>query len=85
MIIYLSYSVLRDEEKREERIKRLNEYYENGSQIHVWIEDTSLFLHTVVQELDEWGCKFNYVKLGKPVYDILIDDNSYGSDLFFSI
>lgn len=83
MIIYISYNILKDKQERAERIRKLNKYYEDGNQIHVWIEDTTLFLNTVVKELEDWGCKFSYIKLGKPVYDILIDDNSYRSDIFF--
>ena len=81
MIIYLDYKILK---KDNERIKILNSYYDKGHEIHVWVEDTSLFLHNILKELEGWGCKFNYIKLGKPAYDILIDDNSFGSDLFFS-
>ena len=44
--------------------------------------------HTLLLDMEkqfkEWGVKFHELKLGKPVYDLFIDDKNINSDLFFS-
>jgi len=35
------------------------------------------------QQLDSWGCKYHEVRLGKPSYDIWIDDKAFNDEHFF--
>jgi len=80
MIIYVDYKII---EVDKNRIEKLNKLYEEGNEIHVWIEDTTLFLSPILEKLEKWGCKFNYVKLGKPNYDLIIDEKSEKTSRFF--
>ena len=41
------------------------------------------YLFTVAQ-LNEWGCKFTSIKLGKPVYDKWVDDKAINEKDFFN-
>ena len=36
------------------------------------------------KQLTDWGCKFNELRMGKPAYDMFIDDKNVNSDTFFS-
>jgi len=73
-----------DDDERKRRIIKLNFLYLHGNEIHVWIQDEEVFLHQIVKKLEIWNCKFNYVKRGKPDYDILIDDKTDNCNHFFN-
>lgn len=70
-----------------DRIAYLNQLFDNGDQIHYWtargsssgIDWTEL---TTIQ-LAEWGCKYTSMSLGKPSYDIWIDDKAMNCDTYF--
>lgn len=94
MRIYIDYKLLfypetdvdTGEEKRVpyvDRIEKLNGLMDNGNEIHIWLEDTTAFLHEVIISLESWGCRFMYVKLGKPEYDMIIDENCMNAKTFF--
>lgn len=93
MKIYIDYKLLYRVEGTEggrckiphkDRIEKLNKLLDSGDEIHIWIEDNIAFLHEVVASLKSWGCRFMYVKLGKPEYDMIIDDKSTKAESFFS-
>lgn len=70
-----------------ERIKRINEMYDEGHTIVYWtgrgtLTNVNHFKLTQFQ-LDEWGCKYHELRMGKPVYDLFIDDKNISSDVFF--
>lgn len=85
MIIYICYSILSEvsEDERKKRVEKLNSLYSSGNEIHVWIQDNDVFLHEIILKLESWNCKFNYVKSGKPIYDVLIDDKTDNCNHFF--
>ena len=72
----------------QKNINKINELYDNGNTIVYWtargtgsgIDWTEL----TVMQLKEWGAKYNQVKLGKPVYDLFIDDKNINSERFFN-
>ena len=71
------------------RIHRLNKWYDEGHEIHYWTargsssgKDWKDLTHS---QLDFWGCKYTTLNLGKPSYDVWIDDKAWYSEDFFSV
>lgn len=70
-----------------ERIEKINKLYEAGNHIVYWtarggtsgIDWTDL----TTKQLNDWGCKFHEVRLGKPSYEIWIDDKAVNSEDYF--
>lgn len=70
-----------------ENIKKINQLYEDGHEIIYWtarggnsgIDWTDLTRH----QLENWGCKFHELRMGKPVYDIWIDDKAINAEEYF--
>ena len=69
------------------RITRINDLYEQGHEIIYWTARGSgsgiLWFQITLKQLQDWGCKFHELKMGKPVYDLFIDDKNIMSDTFF--
>jgi len=36
-----------------------------------------------MKQLKEWGCKFHELKMGKPAYDLFIDDKNINCETYF--
>lgn len=71
-----------------DRIAKINELFDEGHVIVYWTArgtKTSInWFQTTLEQLNQWGCKFNELRMGKPVYDLFIDDKNINSDAFFS-
>lgn len=71
------------------RIDRVNELYDEGNTIIYWTARGSGsgidWTELTKQQLDIWGCKYHEVRLGKPSYDIWIDDKAFNDKHFFDI
>lgn len=69
------------------RINTINKLYDKGHTIIYWTaRGTGSGLDwsaLTKQQLDEWGCKYHEVRLGKPSYDIWIDDKAFNDEHFF--
>lgn len=69
------------------RIDMINRLYNHGHEIVYWTARGSgsglLWFQTTLAQLTEWGCKFHELRMGKPVYDLFIDDKNIMSDTFF--
>ena len=69
------------------RIDRVNELYDEGNTIIYWTARGSGsgidWTELTKQQLDSWGCKYHEVRLGKPSYDIWIDDKAFNDEHFF--
>jgi prolyl oligopeptidase PreP (S9A serine peptidase family) len=69
------------------RIKQVNELYDAGHKIIYWTArggNSGIdWTDTTHNQLAAWGCKYNEIRMGKPVYDIWIDDKAINSDDFF--
>jgi hypothetical protein len=69
------------------RIKRINELYELGHIIKYWTARGSGsgidWSDLTRNQLADWGCKYHELKLGKPSYDIWIDDKAFNDKHFF--
>lgn len=70
-----------------DRIAKLNELYDQGHEIHYWTArggttgfDWSLLL---LKQLEDWGAKYTSANIGKPVYDVWIDDKATNSEEYF--
>ena len=70
-----------------ERIEKINTLFEKGNTIVYWTARGTVtqkrWFHTTYKQLNEWGCKFHELKMGKPAYDLFIDDKNINSETFF--
>lgn len=71
-----------------ERIEKINKLYDEGHKIVYWTARgtvTKLFWFEITHEqLKKWGCKFHELKMGKPAYDLFIDDKNINSERYFN-
>jgi hypothetical protein len=80
----------------ENRIKRINQLYDEGNIIHFLTargmgrsDNASVyadraFRKLTVKQLSEWGVKYHRLFLGKPAGDIYIDDKGTKDEDFFN-
>ena len=70
-----------------DRIEKINALYDQGHTIYYWTARGSAtgIDRTAITEsqLQQWGAKYHKLMLGKPVYDIWIDDKAINSENFF--
>jgi hypothetical protein len=70
-----------------ERIKKINNLYNNGNTIIYWTARGTMtginWFHITLNQLQLWGCLFNELKMGKPAYDLFIDDKNINSETYF--
>ena len=66
-----------------ERINDINELYDAGHDITYWTARgyvTGIDWYAVTEsQLREWGCKYHELRMGKPLYDLFIDDKNINS------
>ena len=71
-----------------ERIAKINNLYDEGHEIIYWTArgtvTQKLWFCATYEQLKSWGCKFHELKMGKPAYDLFIDDKNIHSDRYFS-
>ena len=71
-----------------DRIARINRLYDQGHEIHYWTARGSGsgkdWGDLTYSQLNQWGCKFTTFRLGKPSYDVWIDDKAFNVDEFFA-
>ena len=71
----------------QKRINKINELYDNGDTIVYWTArgtGSGIDWREVTEkQFSEWGVKFHKLRLGKPVYDLFIDDKNINSEVFF--
>jgi capsule biosynthesis phosphatase len=79
----------------EDRIEKINKLYEDGHQI-VYLTARGMgrygdnadlarkmFYELTANQLEQWGCKYHKLMLGKPSGDFYIDDKGINSNEFF--
>lgn len=76
----------------QKRIDKINKLFDEGHRIIYWTargmgrynEDATKahehFYEFTKQQLDKWGCRRHELRLGKPEYDVWIDDK--GVDIY---
>ena len=70
-----------------ERIEKINNLYRQGHEIVYWTARGSAtgkdWYTLTVDQLHRWGVLYTDVKVGKPQYDLWIDDKAMNSEDFF--
>jgi len=68
-------------------IEKINNLYNKGNTIVYWTargSQTGLdWYELTLMQLKEWNAKHHSLKLGKPHYDLYIDDKSINAETFF--
>jgi hypothetical protein len=69
------------------RIHKINQLYDEGNTIIYWTARGTKskidWSELTKQQFADWGVKYHDLQLGKPVYDLFIDDKNINSDTFF--
>lgn len=69
-------------------IQKINKLYDSGHHIVYWTARGSTtkidWTELTAKQLKQWGAKYHKLVLGKPHYDLYIDDKSINSMNFFS-
>jgi hypothetical protein len=69
------------------RIKHLNSLYAEGHTIIYWTARGATsgidWTDFTKSQLDDWGVLYTEVRLGKPNYDIWVDDKAFNDEDFF--
>ena len=71
----------------ERNIEKINSLYDLGHTIIYWTargSGTGLdWKETTEEQFLKWGVKHHELRLGKPVYDLFIDDKNINANTFF--
>ena len=79
----------------EDRIQKVNRLYDEGNYIILWTargmsrnngiasKAYEQFFELTKNQLEKWGVKHHELRLGKPHYDIWIDDKAIFADEWF--
>lgn len=79
-----------------DRIEKINQLYDEGHVIKYFTargmgryQDSGMMAHKefydlTYEQLKSWGCKFQYLIMGKPAGDIYIDDKGVNHNDFFN-
>lgn len=63
-----------------ENIKKINKLYDEGNTIVYWTSRGSRkqinWYELTYKQLNDWGVKFNELRVDKPYYDLFIDDKT---------
>lgn len=69
------------------RINKINSLYDKGHTIIYWTARGSSsgrdYLELTKKQLKEWGVKSHDIRVGKPSYDVWIDDKAFNDVEFF--
>jgi len=70
------------------RIEKINKLFDEGHKIVYWTARGSvtqrLWFNITYEQLTGWGCKFHELRMGKPAYNLFIDDKNINSDTYFN-
>ena len=71
------------------RIKRMNQLYEEGNEVHYWtargMNSGKDWQELTRKQFKEWGIKYTSLNFNKPAYDLRIDDKCINEKLFFGV
>ena len=69
-------------------IEVFNNLYDKGNEIHYWTARGSVdgknWDELTIKQLNSWGVKYNSINIGKPQYDVWVDDKAYNVKDFCS-
>lgn len=67
-----------------ERIAKVNKLYDEGHEITYWTSRGNSsrqdLMALTLKQLESWGCKYHTLKLGKPSFDLFVDDKACNCD-----
>ena len=70
-----------------ERIKKIDALFENGHTVVYWTArgtgSGKNWYRCTREQLERWGCKYHELRMGKPAYDLFIDDKAIGAVPYF--
>jgi hypothetical protein len=70
-----------------DRIRKINELYQAGHTITYWTArggNSGIdWSELTERQLRNWGCQYHELRMGKPAYDLWIDDKAINSEDFF--
>ena len=79
-ICNITNGIYTDAKPKKKNIRKINKLYEKGNTIIYWTARGSTtganWVEFTNYQLDRWGCKYHELKVGKPHYDLWIDDKS---------
>jgi mannose-6-phosphate isomerase-like protein (cupin superfamily) len=62
------------------RIDKVNKLYDEGHNITYWTSrgnaSNANYLQFTMRQLEAWGCKYHGLKMGKPSFDLFVDDKA---------
>jgi len=71
-----------------ERIEKINKLFDEGNTIVYWTARGTMtgidWYQVTRKQFEIWGVKYHDLKMGKPAYDLFIDDKNIKSDTFFN-
>lgn len=69
------------------RIEKINKLYDDGHHIVYYTARGSNsgkdWSDLTKAQIDKWGCKYHELWMGKPAYDVWIDDKATNSEDYF--
>ena len=69
------------------RIERVNALYDDGHIVVYWTARGTLsgvnWYDVTKSQLEEWGAKHHELRMGKPAFDVLVDDKAMSDSAFF--
>ena len=70
-----------------DRIEKINKLYDDGHKIVYWTARGTVtqkfWFKITYEQLVKLDCKFHELKMGKPAYDLFIDDKNINSEIYF--
>ena len=77
-ICSITNGIYTDAKPMMKRIRKINKLYAKGNTIIYWTARGTAtqvdWLELTKNQLDRWGCKYHDLRMGKPEYDLWIDD-----------
>ena len=71
-----------------DRIYKINQLYDEGNTIIYWTARGTGsgidWSDVTINQFNKWGVKYHQLKMGKPIYDLFIDDKNINSSRFFN-
>ena len=71
---------------RKDKINLLNRLYDSGHEVHYWTargaNSGKNWDDLTIEQLDSWNVKYNTINMGKPHYDVWIDDKAINVEDF---
>lgn len=71
---------------RKDKINLFNNLYDSGNEVHYWTargaNSGKNWDNLTIKQLNSWGVKYNTINMGKPHYDVWIDDKAINVEDF---